>query len=77
MGKERKKKKMKERANPSPNEVYRHFKGREYKIINPLQKERQDITARRKNFEKFQKMIFPCFYIRIAHNISIKGSKKI
>lgn len=25
--------KMKERANPSPNEVYRHFKGREYKII--------------------------------------------
>lgn len=25
--------KMKERANPSPNEVWRHFKGREYKII--------------------------------------------
>ena len=24
---------MKERANPSPNEVYRHFKGKEYKII--------------------------------------------
>lgn len=24
---------MKERTNPSPNEVYRHFKGREYKII--------------------------------------------
>ena len=23
----------KERANPSPNEVWRHFKGREYKII--------------------------------------------
>lgn len=22
-------------------------------------------------------MIFPCFYIRIAHNISIKESKKI
>lgn len=33
MGKERKKKKMKERVNPSPNEVWRHFKGREYKII--------------------------------------------
>lgn len=33
MGKERKKKKMKKRANPSPNEVYLHFKGREYKII--------------------------------------------
>ena len=30
-----------------------------------------------RNFEKFQKMISPCFYIRIAHNISIKGSKKI
>lgn len=26
-------KKMEERTNPSPNEVYRHFKGREYKII--------------------------------------------
>lgn len=37
MGKERKKKKMKERANPSPNEVYRHFKGREYKIITIAQ----------------------------------------
>lgn len=24
---------MKERANPSPNEVYLHFKGRKYKII--------------------------------------------
>lgn len=24
---------MKERTNPSTNEVYRHFKGREYKII--------------------------------------------
>lgn len=24
---------MKERANPSLNEVYRHFKGKEYKII--------------------------------------------
>ena len=24
---------MKERANPSPNEVWRHFKGGEYKII--------------------------------------------
>lgn len=33
MGKERKKKKMKERANPSPNEVWCHFKDREYKII--------------------------------------------
>lgn len=37
MGKERKRKKMKERANPSPNEVYRHFKGREYKIITIAQ----------------------------------------
>lgn len=26
-------KKMEELTNPSPNEVYRHFKGREYKII--------------------------------------------
>ena len=26
-------KKMKERANPSPNEIWRHFKGGEYKII--------------------------------------------
>lgn len=30
-------KKMKERANPSQNEVYRHFKGREYKIITIAQ----------------------------------------
>lgn len=30
-------KKMKERANPSPNEVWRHFKGREYKIITIAQ----------------------------------------
>lgn len=29
---------MKERANPSQNEVYRHFKGREYKIITIAQK---------------------------------------
>ena len=28
-----KEKKMKERTNPSQNEVWRHFKGREYKII--------------------------------------------
>ena len=37
MGKERKRKKMKERANPSPNEVWRHFKGGEYKIITIAQ----------------------------------------
>lgn len=37
MGKERKKRKMKERANPSPNEVWRHFKGGEYKIITIAQ----------------------------------------
>ncbi len=37
MGKERKKTKMKERANPSPNEVYLHFKGRKYKIITIAQ----------------------------------------
>lgn len=30
-------KEMKERANPSQNEVYRHFKGREYKIITIAQ----------------------------------------
>lgn len=24
---------MKERTNPSPNEVWRHFKGGEYKIV--------------------------------------------
>lgn len=28
---------MKERANPSQNEVWRHFKGREYKIITIAQ----------------------------------------
>lgn len=28
---------MKERANPSPNEVWRHFKGGEYKIITIAQ----------------------------------------
>ena len=37
MGKERKKTKMKERANPSPNEVYLHFKDRKYKIITIAQ----------------------------------------
>lgn len=37
MGKERKRKKMKKRANPSPNEVWRHFKGGEYKIITIAQ----------------------------------------
>ena len=32
-----KEKKMKERTNPSQNEVWRHFKGREYKIITIAQ----------------------------------------
>ena len=38
IGKFTRRKKMKERANPSLNEVYRHFKGREYKIITIAQK---------------------------------------
>lgn len=35
---------MKERANPSPNEVWRHFKGGEYKIITIAQETETEVN---------------------------------
>lgn len=50
----------KERANPSPNEVWRHFKGGEYKIITIAQEtetEANVITRSKRKGEKWKRII--------------------